>query len=190
LLRSRYVLRSINVIVAIRRFADRQPQVHPSSFVDETALVIGDAVLAEDSSVWPMAVIRADIHAIRIGKRSNIQDGTVIHVTHAGKYNPDGFQTIVGNEVTVGHRCILHGCTIHDHCLIGMGVCVMDGATVEPQVIIGAGSLVTPGKVLTSGYLWMGAPAKCVRPLTPEEREFLSYSADFYVKLKNRHLNM
>ena len=175
--------------MTIRRFASSEPNIHPSAYVDETALVIGDVTLAEDSSVWPMAVIRADINSVHIGKRSNIQDGTVIHVTHDGKYNPGGFRTLVGEDVTVGHRCILHGCTIADHCLIGMGVCLMDGVVVEPQVIIGAGSLATPGKVLTGGYLWLGSPVRRARPLTPEEIEFLSYSSAYYVKLKNQHKN-
>ena len=173
--------------MAIRHFADHKPQVHASAFVDATALVIGQATLDEDSSVWPMSVIRADINAVYIGKRSNIQDGTIIHVTHAGKYNPAGYKTWVGNDVTVGHRCILHGCTIADHCLIGMGVCLMDGVTVEPNVMIGAGSLVTPGKTLTSGNLWLGAPARCIRPLNEQELEFLTYSAQYYAQLKNKH---
>lgn len=174
--------------MAIRQFADLKPQIHTTAFVDETALVIGGAVLNEDSSVWPMAVIRADINSVYIGKRSNIQDGTVIHVTHAGKYNPDGYKTWVGNDVTVGHRCILHGCTIADRCLIGMGVCLMDGVQVESNVIVGAGSLVTPGKTLTGGYLWLGSPARRVRPLNDQELEFLSYSSQYYVQLKNRHI--
>lgn len=173
--------------MAIRQFGDLKPQIHASAFVDETALVIGDANLDEDCSIWPMAVIRADINAVYIGKRSNIQDGTVIHVTHAGKFNPEGFKTRVGNDVTVGHRCILHGCTIGDNSLIGMGVCLMDGVTVESHVIVGAGSLVTPGKVLSSGYLWLGAPARRIRPLNDQELEYLAYSAQYYTTLKNKH---
>lgn len=176
--------------MAIRHFNTLTPKIHLSAFVDDTALVIGDATLDEDSSVWPMCVIRADINSVHIGKRSNIQDGTVIHVTHAGKYNPDGYQTRVGNDVTVGHRCILHGCTIDDRCLIGMDVCLMDGVTVESNVIVGAGSLVTPGKVLTSGYLWLGSPARRVRRLSDEELAFLSYSAKYYADLKNRHQSL
>jgi carbonic anhydrase/acetyltransferase-like protein (isoleucine patch superfamily) len=175
--------------MTIRAFAEFKPQIHASAFVDETALLIGQVNLEEDSSVWPMTVIRADINAVSIGKRSNIQDGTIIHVTHAGKFNPEGFATKVGNDVTVGHRCILHGCTIQNHCLIGMGVCLMDGVVVESNVIIGAGSLATPGKILESGYLWLGAPVRRVRPLNEKELEFLAYSAQYYVQLKNRHKN-
>lgn len=173
--------------MTIRDFANLKPKVHLSAFVDETALVMGDATLDEDSSIWPMAVVRADINAIYVGKRSNVQDGTIIHVTHAGKHNPDGYETWVGDDVTIGHRCILHGCTIANRCLIGMGVCLMDGSKVEANVIIGAGSLVPPGKVLTSGHLWLGSPARCIRPLTAQELEFLGYSANYYSQLKNKH---
>jgi carbonic anhydrase/acetyltransferase-like protein (isoleucine patch superfamily) len=171
----------------IRHFAEFKPEIHPSAYVDDTALIIGQVKLEADSSVWPMAVIRGDINAVSIGQRSNIQDGTIIHVTHAGKFNPEGFTTRVGNDVTVGHRCILHGCTIQDNCLIGMGVCLMDGVIVESNVIIGAGSLVTPGKVLESGYLWLGSPARRVRSLNEKEQEFLAYSSHYYVQLKNKH---
>lgn len=173
--------------MAIRPFAELIPKIHPTAYVDETALLIGQVTLEEDSSVWPMAVIRGDINSIHIGKRSNIQDSTVIHVTHAGKHNPQGFATYVGDDVTVGHRCILHGCTIQDRCLIGMGVCLMDGVVVESNVIVGAGSLVSPGKILESGYLWLGSPARRVRPLNEKELEFLIYSSSYYVQLKNKH---
>ncbi|MGM0634165.1 MAG: gamma carbonic anhydrase family protein [Pseudomonadota bacterium] len=151
-------------------------------------MVTGDVVLGEDSSVWPMAVVRGDIHRIRIGARTSIQDGTVIHVTHAGPYNPDGFPTTVGDEVTVGHNVTLHGCTIEDRVLVGMGAVVLDGAVVESEVVIAAGALVPPGKRLESGHLYVGAPVKKARPLTEEERGFFSYSATSYVKLKDRHL--
>ncbi len=173
--------------MTIRNFEENKPRIHDSAYVDESAVVIGNVVLEADSSIWPSSVLRGDINLIHIGKRSNIQDGTVIHVTHAGPYNPQGFKTWVGDHVTVGHRCILHGCSINDYCLIGMGVCLMDGVQVESNVIVGAGTLATPGKVLTSGYLWLGSPARRVRPLKSEEIEFLRYSAEYYVNLKNRH---
>jgi len=169
--------------MTIRAFEQNTPQVAESTFVDETALVIGDAILGKESSIWPMVVVRGDVNAIRIGERSNIQDGTVIHVTHRSTHNPDGYATHISHDVTVGHRCILHGCTIEDHCLIGMNSCLMDNVHVEPNVIVGAGSLVTPGKTLTSGYLWLGSPVKRIRPLTSEEIESLTYSANHYVKL-------
>ncbi len=173
--------------MTIRSFVDLKPQIAPSVYIDDTALVIGDVTIEKESSVWPMAVLRGDINSIHIGKRSNIQDGTIVHVTHASAYYPDGYKVWVGDDVTIGHRCILHGCRLADHCLVGMGVCLMDGVQVESHVIIGAGSLVPPGKILTGGYLWLGSPARRSRKLTAEELEYLTYSANYYVKLKNRH---
>ena len=172
----------------IRTFSEHAPQLADTAFVDETALIVGQVTLGADSSIWPMSVLRGDINHIAIGKSSNIQDGSVIHVTHQGPFNPDGFSTQVGDYVTVGHRVTLHGCTINNYCLIGMNACVMDGAVVEDEVILGAGSLVPPGKVLQAGHLWVGSPARKVRSITEKEREFLRYSAEHYVKLKNRHL--
>ncbi len=159
-------------------------------YVDETALVVGDVHIGDDSSVWPMAIVRGDVHSIRIGKRTSVQDGCVLHVTHAGPFNPDGHDLVIGDDVTIGHKAMLHGCTIGDCCLIGMGSVVMDGAVVESEVVLGAGSVVPPGRVLTSGFLWVGSPARKIRPLTPEETAFFKYSADNYVKLKNRYLAM
>ena len=172
----------------IREFETYSPQIAQTAFIDPTALVIGQVTLGEHSSVWPMTVVRGDINQITIGNYTNIQDGSVIHVTHQGRFNETGFATIVGDQVTVGHRVVLHGCHIGNLCLIGMNTCIMDGAVLEDQVILGAGSLVTPGKVLTAGYLWVGSPARKVRPLTQQERDFLRYSAEYYAKLKNRHL--
>lgn len=174
--------------MTIEAFESWRPAVGERVFVDPRGLVIGDVHLGDDSSVWPMAVVRGDIHRIRIGARSSIQDGTVIHVTHAGPYNPDGFPTTVGDEVTVGHKVTLHGCTIHDRVLVGMGAIILDGAVVESEVIIGAGTLVPPGKTLESGHLYVGSPAKKARPLTEEERGFFPYTAGKYVELKDRYL--
>lgn len=174
--------------MAIRTFDGHTPKLGEGVLVDEQGLVIGDVVLGDDSSVWPSAVVRGDIHRIRIGARTSIQDGTVMHVTHAGPYNPDGFPTIVGDDVTVGHNVTLHGCTIGDRVLVGMGAVVLDGAVVEAEVVIAAGALVPPGKRLESGYLYVGSPVKQARPLTEEERSFFEYSAASYVRLKNRHL--
>ena len=173
--------------MTIRTFSGKTPVIAASAYVDESAIVIGDVVLGENSSVWPMAVIRGDVNSIHIGNNTSIQDGSVIHVNHAGSFNPKGNPTYIGNHVTVGHKVTLHGCTISDLCLIGIGSIVMDDVLIETEVILGAGSLVTPGKVLTSGYLWLGVPAKKIRPLTDEEKKFLSYSADHYVKLQKRH---
>ncbi|QSL94536.1 gamma carbonic anhydrase family protein [Ectopseudomonas toyotomiensis] len=174
--------------MAIRKYQQHVPQLGVRVFVDASAVVIGDVELGEDSSVWPMTVIRGDMHRIRIGARTSVQDGSVLHITHAGPFNPDGYPLIIGDEVTVGHKVTLHGCTLGNRILVGMGSIVMDGAVVEDEVIIGAGSLVPPGKRLESGYLYVGSPVKQVRPLTDKERNFFSYTAGNYVKLKDQHL--
>jgi len=174
--------------MTIRNFENIQPKIHSSTFVDETALVLGDVKIGEESSIWPLTVIRGDVNSIRIGSNTNIQDNSVLHVTHDGPYNPGGFSPTVGNGVTVGHRVILHGCEIGDSCLIGMGSTIMDGVVIEANNIIGAGSLVTPKKRLESGYLWMGSPARKVRKLTDDEIESIKYSAASYTELKNQHL--
>lgn len=174
--------------MAIRAFQRHQPIIGTNTYVDPQALVIGNVTIGEDSSVWPFASIRGDIHTIKIGHRTSIQDGCVLHVTHAGQYNPEGHPLAIGSDVTVGHKVMLHGCTILDLCIIGMGSCILDGAIVEHEVILGAGSLVPPGKILTSGYLWLGRPAIQKRPLTTEELNFIRYSARNYVNLKNQYL--
>lgn len=174
--------------MAIRCFEQQTPRLAKGVYIDEQALVIGDVEIGEDSSVWPMSIVRGDVHEIRIGARSNIQDGCILHVSHDSEYSPGGHRLIIGNEVTVGHGVILHGCEIADRCLIGMGSTVMDGVTIEPGVILGAGSLVTPGKRLASGQLWVGRPARAVRLLDEREKDYLQYSALHYVRLKNRYL--
>ncbi|MES9878932.1 MAG: gamma carbonic anhydrase family protein [Candidatus Sedimenticola sp. PURPLELP] len=171
----------------IRPFDGMQPQIADDAWVDESAVVIGDVAIGGGSSVWPLVAIRGDIHAIRIGDRTNIQDGSVLHVTHDSRFNPGGYPLTIGDDVTVGHKVMLHGCTIGDHCLIGMGAVVMDGAVVESRVILAAGSLVPGGKVLESGHLYRGSPAKKIRALTAEEDEFLEYVGGNYVKLAARY---
>ena len=173
--------------MAIREFEGVLPNIDPSAYIDDAALVIGDVEIGKDSSVWPFVVIRGDVNRIRIGELTNIQDNSVLHVTHDGPYNPGGYALQVGNRVTVGHRAILHGCTINDNCLIGMGATIMDGAVIQTNTIVGAGSLVTPGKLLESGYLWLGSPVRQVRPLSDDEIKAIEYSTNHYVKLKNRH---
>ena len=175
--------------MSIRVFQDKRPQLARGVFIDESAQVIGDVSLGEDSSVWPLAVIRGDVNAIHIGQRTNIQDLSVLHVTHKSEYYPQGFPLIIGNDVTVGHHAVLHGCHIADRCLIGMGAHVLDGAMIEEEVLLGAGSLLGPNKVLKSGYLYVGNPAKQIRPLTDEERNYFHYSAQHYVDLKNQYLS-
>lgn len=173
--------------MTIRKFEEFMPEVAESAFVDETAVVIGNVKLGADSSIWPMCSVRGDINSIRIGERTNIQDGSVLHVTHDSEYAPGGVSLDVGNDVTVGHNVVLHACCIENECLIGMGAVVLDGAVVQSGAMVGAGSLVPPGKVLESGYLWLGSPVKRVRELSEKEKTFLKYSAMHYVKLKNRH---
>ena len=173
----------------IRPFQGMTPKLGNRVFVDPSAVVIGDVEIGDDSSVWPLTVIRGDMHRIRIGQNTSIQDGSVLHITHAGPFNPDGFPLTIGDYVTVGHQATLHGCTIGDRVLVGMGSMVMDGAVVESDVVIGGGSLVPPGKRLESGYLYVGRPAKQVRPLTEKEMGFFTYTANNYVKLKDQHLS-
>jgi len=174
--------------MSVRAFENNQPIIGERVFIDPTALVVGDVTIGDDSSVWPMATIRGDVHSISIGARTSIQDGSVLHVTHAGPYDPNGHDLIIGDDVTVGHRAIIHGCTIENHCLIGMGAVVMDDAVIQSKVILGANSLVPPGRKLEGGFLWVGSPARKIRSLTEEELKFFDYSARNYVKLKDRHL--
>ncbi|MCK8515152.1 gamma carbonic anhydrase family protein [Methylonatrum kenyense] len=171
----------------LRAFEGISPTLKAGAWVDQAALVIGDVVLGSEVSVWPMTVIRGDVNYIRIGARTNVQDGTIVHVAHAGGMNPEGFPTLVGEDVTIGHNAVIHACTIGDRCLIGMSATVMDGAVLEDEVIVGAGSMVPPGKHLRAGHLYIGSPAREKRPLTEDEKVFLRYSAAHYVELAARH---
>jgi len=173
--------------MAIRSFEGKQPDLHPTVYVDEMALVSGDVKIGVDSSIWPMSVVRGDVNSIEIGERTNIQDGSVLHVTHDSEFAEGGTPLRIGNDVTVGHKVVLHACTIEDHCLIGMGAIVLDGATVRSGAMVGAGALVPPNKDLEGGYLYVGTPVKRARELTDKEKQFLEYSAEHYVLLKNRH---
>ncbi len=171
--------------MALKSFEGRRPRLGNAVYIDDSAVVIGDVTLGDDVSIWPMVVVRADVEAIEIGAGTNVQDGSVLHVTHAGDYSPDGFALSIGHRVTIGHRAVVHGCTVGDHCLIGIGAILMDGAVIEEQVLIGAGSLVPPGKRLENRHLYVGSPAKKVRPLKEQELEFLAYSARHYMHLKD-----
>lgn len=173
---------------ALRRYQGISPQLGERVYIDPASVVIGDVVLGDDCSVWPMTVIRGDMHRIRIGARTSVQDGSVLHITHASDFSPDGFPLTIGDDVTIGHKAILHGCTLGSRILVGMGAIVMDGAVVEDEVIIAAGAVVTPGKHLESGYVYAGNPAKALRPLKDKERAFFPYTAGNYVKLKDRFL--
>ena len=157
-------------------------------FISPFASVSGDVVLGDDVSIWPMAVVRGDVNRIRVGARTNIQDGAVLHVTHEGGRSPEGVPLILGDDITIGHGAILHACTIRDRCLVGMGAIVMDRAVLEEGSMIAAGAVVTPGTVVKSGTLWKGNPARLARDLGTDEIEFLSYSAAHYARMKDRYL--
>ncbi len=170
----------------IRPYQGIYPTISDSAWVDQSAVVIGKCWLAADASIWPNVTLRGDVNKITVGARSNIQDGAVLHTTHDSDLTK-GSQCMVGEDVTIGHNVVLHGCTIENECLIGMGAVVLDHAVVQRQVLVGANSLVPSGKVLESGYLYLGSPVKQIRPLTEQERAFFKYSAIHYVKLKNEY---
>lgn len=173
----------------IQSYKSIYPTLGFHNYIHETSVVAGDVTLGDDVSIWPLVAIRGDVNKISIGKNTNIQDGTVIHVTRKTINNPNGYPTSIGEDVTIGHKCMLHGCTLGNRILVGMGAIVMDGAVVGSDVIIGAGSLVPPNKNLESGYLYVGSPVKQARPLTEDELAFLKASATNYVELKNDYLN-
>ncbi len=172
----------------IRSWQGILPTLGERVYVDPAAVVIGQVTLGDDCSVWPTAVVRGDVNVIRVGARTSIQDGAVLHVTHDGPYFPGGFALGIGADVTIGHRAILHGCTVGDRCLIGMGAIVMDGAVVADEVIVGAGAVVTPGMRCESRSLYVGSPARRVRALGERELAQLAYSAGWYVKVKDGYL--
>ncbi|MCU7810110.1 MAG: gamma carbonic anhydrase family protein [Candidatus Thiodiazotropha sp. (ex Notomyrtea botanica)] len=171
----------------IRRFETHTPAISQDAWIDETAVVIGDVSIASQASIWPMCVLRGDVHHIEIGERSNIQDGSILHVSHDSQYLPGGRPLTVGDGVTVGHRVMLHGCNIADGCFIGMGSTILDGARLDPETMLGAGSLVPQGRTLEGGYLWLGRPARRVRALSDKELEMIHYTAEHYVQLSLRH---
>ncbi len=171
----------------VRSYQGLEPLIAADAYVDETAVVLGDVEVGTQASIWPMAVVRGDIHRIYIGAGSNIQDGTVLHVSHDSRFMPGGAPTIVHERVTVGHQAMLHGCEVHDHCLVGIGARVLDRAVLRPRVMLAAGAVVPPGKKLEGGWLYVGAPAKRSRALTDLELEYLDYAAMHYMELAMRH---
>ncbi len=175
--------------MSISSYLDTAPALGERVYLHPSCQVIGDVRLGDDSSVWCNAVLRGDVNRIVIGRGTNIQDLTVGHVSHRTPDNPGGSPLIVGDYVTVGHSVILHGCTIGNECLIGMGSIILDDAVIPDRVMIGAGSLVSPGKVLESGMLYLGRPAKAVRRLTDKEVAYLRYSAEHYMRLKGDYLS-
>ncbi|MCB1689416.1 MAG: gamma carbonic anhydrase family protein [Halioglobus sp.] len=172
----------------IRSFGGHTPQIGQRVLIDPSAVVLGQVSLADDVSIWPQVAIRGDMHRISIGARTSVQDGCVLHITHAGPFNPDGWPLEIGCDVTIGHNAVLHGCRVGNRVLVGMSALVMDGAVIEDEVVIAAGALVTPGKNLRSGHLYAGAPAREVRPLSDRELDYFVYSSNNYVKLKDQHI--
>ncbi len=172
----------------IRAYRGVLPRLGVGVYVDEATQVIGDVELGDDASVWPMAVVRGDVNAIRVGARSNVQDGSVLHVTHDGPYSPGGEPLVIGDDVTIGHGAILHACTVGNRCLIGMGARLLDKVVLEDEVFVAAGSVVAPGKRLLTGFLYRGSPAQQARALSDSERAHFSYSAAHYVRLKDEYL--
>lgn len=174
--------------ISVRSFEEYSPKIAHQVFIDKTALIIGQVSIGEDSSIWPMTIIRGDMHKITIGQRTSIQDGSVLHITHAGPFNEHGWPLSIGDDCTIAHSVTLHGCTIGNQVLVGMGSIIMDGSIVEDKVVIGANTLVPPGKTLKSGFLYTGSPAKEVRPLSEKEINYFYYSSNNYRQLKDRFL--
>jgi carbonic anhydrase/acetyltransferase-like protein (isoleucine patch superfamily) len=171
-----------------RPFKGINPTVGNNCFIDSTSVIIGDVNVGDDVSIWPLVVIRGDVNCIKVGNRTNIQDASVLHVTRVSNQYPEGFPLSIGDDVTIGHKVMLHGCTIGNRILIGMGAIIMDGAVIEDDVFIGAGALVPPNKVLESGYLYVGNPVKKARPLKEGELAFLKTSAENYLETKDEHI--
>ncbi|MDR2872175.1 MAG: gamma carbonic anhydrase family protein [Xanthomonadaceae bacterium] len=176
-------------MTSLRSYLNTFPVLGQRVYVDMAATVIGDVVLGDDVSIWPNTVVRGDVNHIRIGARSNVQDGTIIHVSHHSPYNQAGYPTLLGDDVTVGHGAIIHACTIGDGCLVGMSACILDGAVIGKHSLIGAGAVVPPGKQVGEGELWLGNPARFARKLSDRQIESLLYSAAHYVRLKDDYLN-
>jgi carbonic anhydrase/acetyltransferase-like protein (isoleucine patch superfamily) len=174
--------------MSIRTYKNKSPKLAKHCYVDITSVLVGDVECAEHVSIWPLVAARGDVNYIKIGARTNIQDGTVLHVSRISEANPLGYPLVIGSDVTVGHKCMLHGCTLGDRILVGMGAIIMDGVIVEDDVFIGAGTLVPPNKILKSGYLYKGNPAQQARPLKDSEVTFLKQSALNYIKLKDEYI--
>jgi carbonic anhydrase/acetyltransferase-like protein (isoleucine patch superfamily) len=172
----------------LRPYLNKLPVIGERVYVDAACTVIGDVELADDVSIWPGVVLRGDVNFIRVGARTNIQDGSIVHVSHHSPYNSAGYPTLIGVDVTIGHGAIIHACTIGDACLIGMGTTILDGAVVGKNALVGAGAVVGPGKTVGEGELWVGNPARCARKLSDKEIENLLYSAQHYVRLKDQYL--
>jgi len=159
----------------------KSPVIAADAFIAPNAVLIGDIVVGQGSSVWYGCTVRGDVNFIRIGDRSNIQDNSVVHVD-SGKY-----ATLIGNDVLVGHMCIIHGCELQDGSFVGMKSCVMDGVVVESQAMVAAGALITPGKIVRRGQLWAGSPAKHLRDLTEKEMAYFPVATQLYAQYAQNH---
>jgi len=173
----------------IDRFQDYSPIIHASAFIAETAVIIGDVTIGPQSSVWYNCVVRGDVNSIRIGARTNVQDLSVLHVTHKKSADDPGAPLVIGDDVTIGHGVILHGCTLHNGCFVGMQALVMDRAVIGEGALVGARSLVTEGTVIPPHTLWLGAPARYKRDLTTEEIGNLKKTAENYVSYSLQYLD-
>ncbi|PCK30231.1 gamma carbonic anhydrase family protein [Pseudoalteromonas piscicida] len=175
-------------VAMLRSYKGKSPRLSKGVYIDESSVLVGDIEIGEDSSVWPLVAARGDVNYIKIGKRTNVQDGSVLHLTRKSASVPNGYPLIIGDDVTVGHKVMLHGCKLGNRILVGMGAIIMDNVTVGDDVIIGGGALVPPNKNLESGFLYVGSPVKQARPLTEQELQFLKVSAQNYVELKDEYL--
>ena len=174
--------------VSLIPFAGRTPLVDPAAFVAPGARLIGDIEIGPEASVWYNCVLRGDMNRIRIGARSNVQDGTVIHVDPPRVAGPEhGFPALIGEEVLIGHMAMVHGCTLHDRAFVGLGAIVMDGCVIESDAMLAAGAMLTQGKVIPAGQLWAGRPAKFVRELSAQDKEMMRLGVAHYVALAKRH---
>lgn len=172
-----------------RIFEAKQPYIAMGAFIDQSSLLVGDVEVGEESSIWPYAVLRGDVQAIRVGMKSNIQDGCVLHVTHPNELFSDGHPLVIGNQVSINQRCSLRGCTIGDNVFIGSGSIIMDDAKIESNTIIGPGSFVASGVTVEGGNVWQGSTKlEKVRKLTKEDAGLIKITAEQYVQLKNRYL--
>ncbi len=176
------------MMASLRQYQGTSPSIGKNVYIDNSAVLVGDITLADDVSIWPLVAARGDVNKITIGARTNVQDGSVLHVTRKSEHNPAGIPLIIGEDVTIGHKALLHACHVGDRVLVGMGAILLDGAVIEDDVMIGAGALVPPNKRLESGYLYIGSPVKQARPLTEDELAFLKLSADNYVILKDEYI--